>query len=184
MFGLLFNPNKFFDDIGRSHQLAALLMVLRWGATASFVILPLWVFRMDPFFPPIIPINAYYYHFWELLFILPYGIGLTAGLSAVNMAILKRTGRHGAEFKYVFAVTAYAFFLPWIAALLWDIVMIFTGQWSTWWIAPFHTIVLLAEGFLLAYGLRRVFGTGWGKALLIAAINVVIFAAGAFLVVR
>lgn len=181
---LLFSPRRFFDEIDRSHQLGPLLVILRWGMTASFVILPLWLFRIPPFVSPWLPIHPHYYHFWELLFILPFGAILTVILTVIALAGLRLEGRRGANFKAVFAVVSYGLFLPWTVCLLWDVFLVFTGRWTLTWAAPLHTAAVIAEAALSAWGFHRVFGTPWSRAVFISIVNALVFIGLSALVVR
>ncbi|MQY70740.1 hypothetical protein GH141_02245, partial [bacterium] len=56
--GILFNPRRFFSEIGKTLQLAPMLVVIRWVGTASFITLPLWLLRIQPFSKPWLPIPA------------------------------------------------------------------------------------------------------------------------------
>ncbi|NLI97419.1 hypothetical protein GX441_02020 [bacterium] len=175
MFGLLFNPRRFFDEIERSKQLSFLLVVLRWGATASFVILPLWLMEMLPFTKPWLPISSDTYYFWELIFLLPYGIGLTYAVSGFSTIFLRLCGRAGAGFREVFAIVSYGLFLPWIPCLIWDLFLIFTNHWTLSWAIPVHSAALVAESSLYVWGFKRVFGTPLWKAILLGILNSIIF---------
>lgn len=181
---VLFNPRRFFAEIGKTLQLAPMLVVIRWVGTASFITLPLWLFRMEPFVKPWLPIHAESYYFWQLIFLLPYGIVLTLILSGVSLFFLRGGGRFGTRFRAVFAIISYGLFLPWIFCLAWDLFLIFSGHWMFAWAVPVHTMAVLAEGFLYAYGFHRVFGTSWGRAALIAALNSLIFIGLSAVIVR
>lgn len=161
-----------------------MLLAIRWVGTASFITLPLWLLRIQPFSKPWLPIPAETYYFYQLLFILPYGIVLTLILSGISLLILRGGGRLGTRFRAIFAIISYGLFLPWIACLAWDLFLIFSGRWILVWALPVHTAAVVAEGFLYAYGFRRVFGASWGKAALIAALNCLIFIGLSALIVR
>lgn len=173
--GILFNPRRFFSEIGKTIQLAPMLVAIRWIGTTSFITLPLWLLRIQPFNKPWLPIPAENYYFYQLIFLLPYGIVLTLLLSGISLSILRGGGRLGTRFRAVFAIISYGLFLPWIPCLAWDLFLIFSGHWSLVWAAPFHAAAVVAEGFLYAYGFRKVFGASWARAGLIAAANCVIF---------
>jgi hypothetical protein len=181
---ILFNPGRFFDEIGKTLQLAPMLVAIRWIGTASFITLPLWLFQMQPFTAPWLPIPVESYYFWQIVFLLPYGVVLTLILSGVSLSILRGGGRLGTRFRAVLAIISYGLFLPWIACLVWDLFLIFSGHWSLVWAAPFHSAAVVAEGFLYAYGFRKVFGTSWRRAGLIAAINCIIFIGLSALLIR
>jgi len=172
---LLFNPRRFFAEIGKTLQLAPMLVVIRWIGTASFITLPLWLLQIDPFVRPWLPIPAESYYFWQIIFLLPYGIALTLILSGVSLLLLRGSGRLGTRFRAVFAIIAYGLFMPWVFCLVWDLFLIFSGRWTLIWAAPFHTAAVIAEGALYAYGFRRVFGASLARAILIAVINCLIF---------
>lgn len=182
--GILFNPRRFFSEVGKTIQLAPMLVAIRWVGTASFITLPLWLFRIQPFSEPWLPIPAESYYFYQLIFLLPYGIVLTLLLSGVSLLLLRGRGRLGTRFRAVFAIISYGLFLPWIPCLAWDLFLIFSKHWSLVWAAPFHAAAVAAEGFLYAYGFHRVFGTSWGRAALIAALNSLIFIGLSALIVR
>jgi len=182
--GVLFNPRRFFREIGKTLQLAPMLLAIRWVGTASFITLPLWLMRIKPFVKPWLPIPAESYYFWQLIFLLPHGIVLTLILSGFSLLILHGGGRFGTRFRAVFAIISYGLFLPWIFCLAWDLFLIFSGHWTLLWAAPFHAAAVGAEGFLYAYGFRRVFGASWAKAALIAALNCIIFIGLSAFVVR
>ncbi len=181
---ILFNPRKFFDEIERSHQLSLLLIVLRWGATASFVILPLWLMESGPFVKPWLPIPSDTYYFWELIYLLPYGALLTLAISGFSTLCLRMCGRAGASFKEVFAIVSYGLFLPWVPCLIWDVFLVFTHHWSLSWAVPVHSAALVAEAFLYAWGFKRVFGTPLWKAVLIAILNTILFWGLSAIIVR
>jgi hypothetical protein len=181
---VLFNPRRFFSEIGKTIQLAPLLVAIRWIGTTSFITLPLWLFQMQPFSEPCLPIPAEGYYFWQLIFLLPYGIVLTLLLSGVSLSILRGAGRLGTRFRAVLAIISYGLFLPWIPCLAWDLFLIFSKHWSLVWAAPFHAAAVVAEGFLYAYGFRKVFGASWTRAGLIAAANCIIFIGLSAVIVR
>jgi hypothetical protein len=182
--GILFNPRRFFSEIGKTIQLAPMLVAIRWIGTASFITLPLWLFQMQPFTAPWLPIPAEGYYFYQLIFLLPYGVVLTLILSGVSLLLLRGPGRLGTRFRAVFAIVSYGLFLPWIPCLAWDIFLIFSKHWSLVWAAPFHAAAVVAEGFLYAYGFRMVFGASRTRAGLIAATDCIIFIGLSALLVR
>jgi len=181
---ILFSPRRFFDEIERSAQLAPLLIILRWGATASFVILPLWLFRVPIVTAPLLPIIPQHYYFWELLFMLPYGVVLTFIISLVSLASLRLCGRRGPTLRIVFAVVSYSLFLPWIPCLIWDLVLVFTWHWTLAWLLPFHTAAVVAETGLYSWGFHKVFGTPWWKAIITGILNSLVFIGLSAIIVR
>lgn len=182
--GVLFNPLRFYDEIAKTIHLAPLLIVIRWVGTASLVTLPLWLMRAQPFAAPWLPIPTGTYYFYQLIFLLPYGILLTLSMSGISLLMLKGGGRLGTRFRAVCAIVSYGLFLPWLACLVWDLFLIFSGRWQLVWAVPVHVLAVLAETFLYAYGFNRVFGAKWSRAVIIAAINSVLSIGLSALIVR
>ncbi|MBD3284939.1 hypothetical protein GF359_01075 [candidate division WOR-3 bacterium] len=184
MFVLMFNPRRFFEGIAKTIHLSPVLIAVRWIGTASLVTLPLWLKGAVPFSPPWLPIPEETYYFWQLVFILPYGVLITFLLTGLTLLICKGGGRPSTRFRAALAVVSYSLFLPWVACLVWDIFLILSGNWSLAWAAPFHSAAVIAEGLLYAYGVRKVFSASWTRAVLIAVINSIVFIGLSALIVR
>ncbi|MBN2380529.1 hypothetical protein JXM67_12080 [candidate division WOR-3 bacterium] len=182
--GILFNPRRFFSEIERTIHLGPVLVAVRWIGTASFVILPLWLLGFQPFTQPWLPIDAGNYYFWQLVFILPYGVLITLLLTLISLAFVGGGGKPSTRFRAALAIVSYGLFLPWIACLAWDLFLIFSGNWELLWAMPFHAAAVIAEGLLYAYGFRIVFGASWRRAVLIAVINCILFIGFSALIVR
>jgi len=184
VFKLLFNPGKFYKEIARTIHLSPILIAVRWIATGSLVTLPLWLNAAVPFNTPWLPIPQETYYFWQLVFILPYGVFITLVLTGLSLLILKGGGKPSTRFRAALVIVSYSLFLPWIACLFWDVFCIFSGHWSFAWVVPVHIAAVLVEGFLYAFGVRRVFGASWGRAVLIAIINCIVFIGLSALIIR
>lgn len=157
-------------------------ILIRWGFTWVTTVIA-YLMGREPFVEPYVRISAESYYFYEMFFLVPYGVALwifVAGVAQILMIVLKGRGTFKDTLTY-YAFTACAL-LPvfWIA----DLLAIVFNLWVQPVIIPIHIIAAILEATLYAIGLSNLHQLPLKRTIIPAIVSMIVYRPLAVILIR
>jgi hypothetical protein len=183
-FTLLFHPKKAAQTIGEGVPFgyAILGITLRWVFTWGTIFLAFLLGR-QPFVAPFVSIPAESYYYYELFFLIPFGIVLWIVVSGCAQVLVFIMGE-GDKFRAILTFYSILAFATWPLYGIPDLICIITGNWNQSIIIPVHTVAALLEVYFSTRILKYFTGLGWAACIMIGLISTFIYRPIAVLLIR
>ncbi len=166
----------------KSARLALFLIFLRWTFTWTDTLLR-YKLQRTPFVDPYVPIPKKNYYFYQLFFLIPYGIFLFF-IECSTAQLFLRLFKVKNDFREVmlyYAMTALGLW-PLFGPL--DLILVLKNKWASSLVIPYHTAAALVGGLSYSVGIRKMYQLSWPKSLLTGMMSMMAYRPLAVILIR
>jgi hypothetical protein len=132
---------------------------------------------------PVCPHSQKTYYFYQLFFLIPYGIFLFF-IECSTAQLFLRLFKVKNDFREVmlyYAITALGLW-PLFGPL--DFMLVLKNKWASALVIPYHTAAALVGGLSYSVGIRKMYQLSWPKSLLTGMMSMMVYRPLAVIMIR